>query len=158
MPIIYQTYSGLLPEPRLGQLLQLLTSIFTNQSREAWLADLTQKSTAYPDFQTLLALDNERVVGCKLGYDWHPDGTPSGQTFYSWLGGIDPAYRGKGIAAELMRLQHDACRQAGYVMVRTHTYNQWRDMLILNLRHGFQVVSTQPGKHGLMIILEKELT
>jgi hypothetical protein len=36
-----------------------------------------------------------------------------------------------------------------------HTYNHWRDMPALNLRYGFDVVGTQPGKHGLMILLEK---
>lgn len=31
-------------------------------------------------------------------------------------------------------------------------------MLTLNLRHGFQITGTQPGKHELTILLEKELT
>lgn len=30
-------------------------------------------------------------------------------------------------------------------------------MLILNLRHGFDIVGTMQGKHGLTIILEKQL-
>lgn len=146
----YQLHTTLPAEPLLGTLLDLLTAVFTNQSRADWLDDLTRKAT-YPAFQLLLALDDERVVGCKLGYEWQ-----SG-TFYSWLGGVDSAWRGRGIAAELMRRQHEACRQAGYVTVRTHTYNQWRNMLILNLQQGFDVVGTEPGKHGLMIMLEKPL-
>ena len=100
----------------------------------------------------LLALDDERVVGCKIGYAHH---LPN--TFYSWLGGVDPAYRGQGIAGELMRRQHDSCQSAGYAVIRTHTYNQWRDMLLLNLRCGFDIIDTQPGKHGLTIVLEKRL-
>ena len=151
LPITYQTYPALPPEPLLSSLLDLLTSVFANQSRAEWLADLTRTATTYPACQTLLALDNERVVGCKLGYEYEPN------VFYSWLGGVDPAYRGRGIAGELMRRQHDAGRAAGYVAVRTHTYNQWRDMLILNLRHGFDIVGTQPGKRGLTIKLEKHL-
>ncbi|MEZ0612180.1 GNAT family N-acetyltransferase [Fibrella sp. WM1] len=148
--LIYQTHTTLPPEPLLGTLLDLLTGVFANQSRTEWLDDLTQKAT-YPAFQLLLALDGERVVGCKIGYERQPG------TFYSWLGGVDPGWRGQSIAAELMRQQHETCRLAGYVTVRTHTYNQWRSMLILNIRHGFDVVGTQPGKHGLMIILEKPL-
>lgn len=149
--LTYQTYPVLPPEPQLGSMLDLLVSIFTNQSHAEWLTDLTQKTATYPAFQTLLALDSERVVGCKLGYAW------SSNTFYSWLGGVDPAYRGRGIGGELMRRQHDAGRAAGYAAIRTHTYNRWRDMLILNLRHGFEIVGTQPGKWGLTIMLEKGL-
>ncbi|NID08556.1 GNAT family N-acetyltransferase [Fibrivirga algicola] len=162
--ITYQTYGGLPPEPMLGQLLDILSRLFISQSREAWLVDLTQKATTYLDFQTILAVADGQVVGCKLGYDWHLTADKPGEaaatkrTFYSWLGGVDPAYRGRGIAGALMQLQHEACQQAGYVAVRTHTYNQWRDMLIMNLRQGFQIIGTQPGKHGLTIMLEKELT
>ncbi|WP_041257392.1 GNAT family N-acetyltransferase [Fibrella aestuarina] len=148
--LVYQTHTTLPPEPLLSTLLDLLTAVFANQSRAEWLDDLTRKAT-HPAFQLLLALDGQRVVGCKIGYEWQ-----SG-TFYSWLGGVDPAWRGRGIAAELMCRQHDACRLAGYVTIRTHTYNQWRSMLILNIRHGFDVVGTQPGKHGLTIMLEKPL-
>lgn len=153
MPHTYHIYAGCPPEPALNRLLDLLTHVFTNQSREEWLADLAAKAT-YLNFLTLLALDGDRVIGCKLGYEWESD-EPGRRTFYSWLGSVDPAYSGQGVAGELMRLQHEACQRAGYVMVRTHTYNQWRDMLILNLRHGFQIIGTQPGKHGPMIILEK---
>lgn len=152
MPITYQAYSSLPPEPRFTSLLDLLTDVFTSQSRDEWLADLVQKAT-YPDFQTLLALDGERVVGCKLGYEWPENPT----TFYSWLGGVSGTYRGRGIAGELMRRQHEAAQAAGYVMIRTHTYNQWCDMLILNLRYGFAITGTQPGKRGLTIVLEKRL-
>lgn len=156
MPFVYQTYPGLPPEPLLDALLDLLTALFTNQSREEWRADLTAKAATYRPFQALLALDGNRVIGCKIGGE-RPTDSPPGHLFYSWLGGVDPAYRGQGLAGELMRRQHNACREAGYNVVRTHTYNQWRDMLILNLRHGFQIVGTQPGKHGLTILLEKTL-
>ena len=183
MPITYQTYPALNqcstdsangepagrilgvteplpPEPLLSSLLDLLTGVFTNQSRDEWRDDLVQKATYLAFQMLLLALDGQRVVGCKVGYAY-PATEPSG-TFYSWLGGVDAVYRGRGIAGELMQRQHAAALAAGgpasgYVTVRTHTYNQWRGMLILNLRYGFDVVATQPGKHGLMIVLEKTL-
>lgn len=149
--VTYQTYPDLPPESLLGSLLELLTEVFGNQSRAEWLTDLEQKAITYPAFQTLLALDGKRVVGCKLGYALSAD------TFYSWLGGVNAAYRGQGIAGMLMQQQHAACQAAGYVTIRTHTYNQWRNMLILNVRHGFDIVGTQPGKRGLTIFLEKSL-
>ncbi|HEY8343405.1 MAG TPA: GNAT family N-acetyltransferase [Calditerricola sp.] len=45
-------------------------------------------------------------------------------------------YRRRGIATELMKRQHAWCRRHGYQTIRTHTKNKWREMLILNLRHG----------------------
>lgn len=39
MPIAYLTYPALPPEPLLGSLLSLLTTVFDNQTRTEWLAD-----------------------------------------------------------------------------------------------------------------------
>jgi hypothetical protein len=63
-----------------------------------------------------------------------------------------------GIASGLMSRQHDWCRAHGFAKVRTKTLNQWRNMLILNLKHGFEITETYPGTDGkLRIVLEKQL-
>ncbi|MFJ8517534.1 GNAT family N-acetyltransferase [Lysinibacillus xylanilyticus] len=49
----------------------------------------------------LLAVENEDIIGFKIGYT-HPDGI-----FYSWLGGVREKKRGQGIASQLMRRQHE---------------------------------------------------
>jgi predicted GNAT superfamily acetyltransferase len=150
MDIRYQTYVGLPPDPLLNGMLDLLVSVFTSQTRSDILTDLT-----YQQNRTIvligLAVDADRVIGCKLGYE------RQSESFYSWLGCVDPACRGRGIAAELMRQQHDWCQRNGYRTVRTHTYNQWRSMLILNIRSGFDIIGTVQGKRGLTIVLEKAL-
>ncbi|GAB2591414.1 GNAT family N-acetyltransferase [Spirosoma areae] len=151
MDLHYESYPTLPPEPLLASLLDLLTGIFDNQSRPEILAELTYQVDR-TGLQTLLATANGQVIGCKLGYE-----RKSGH-FYSWLGGVHPGARGQGIASELMRRQYDWCRQRGYHTIRTQTYNQWRDMLILNLRHGFDIIGTVQGKWGLVIVLEKKLT
>ncbi len=56
-----------------------------------------------------------------------------------------------------MRQQHDWCRTQGYKTIQTKTYNQWRSMLLLNIRSGFTIVGTEPGRYGLKIVLEKSL-
>lgn len=67
-------------------------------------------------------------------------------------------YRGRGIASELMRRQHEWCHNESYKVIRTQTKNKWRDMLILNLRHGFDVVGTYTDEKGEpKIILKKRL-
>jgi GNAT superfamily N-acetyltransferase len=114
-------------------------------------ADLRYQQAHQP-VQAWLAFSEGHLVGCKLGYERKP-----GQ-YYSWLGGVHPDFRGQGIARELMLRQHGWCPQHGYRRIRTQTYNHWRAMLLLNLRVGFDIVGTVQGPHGLVIVLEKEVT
>lgn len=66
--------------------------------------------------------------------------------------------RGQGIAPELVRGQHHWCRDQGYRIIRTHSKDKWRDMLVLNLGHGFDVLGTFTDERGEpKIILEKRL-
>lgn len=150
MPIYYHTTNDLPDESLLTSLLDLLTYLFPDTDRTDWLDQLTYQASQ-TGLQTQLALIDKQVVGCKLGYERKPG------HFYSWLGGVHPSQRGRGIAAELMRQQHKWCRQQGYHTIRTQTYNQWRDMLILNLRHGFDIIGTVQAKRGLTIVLEKNV-
>ncbi|MEG0260066.1 MAG: GNAT family N-acetyltransferase [Lysinibacillus sp.] len=99
-----------------------------------------------------LAIRNQQLIGFKLGYE-ADDGV-----FYSWLGGVHSDFRGKGIASELMKNQHAFILKLGYTTVRTIGRNNRKAMLITNLKHDFDVISTftdAKGKHK--IILEKIL-
>ncbi len=149
MTIRYQIDTDV-PEPLNRQIINLLAAIFTDTPVDRTATELAYQHARTP-IVSVLAFAGDRLVGCKLGYERKP-----GQ-FYSWLGGVHPDYRGQGIAAELMRQQHDWSHQNGYRTVRTQTYNQWRDMLILNLRHGFDIIGTVQGNRGLTIVLEKTL-
>lgn len=53
------------------------------------------------------------MIGYKIGYEVHK------YTFYSWLGGVDPNYRGYGIASILMEKQHQYLKQKSYQVVQT---------------------------------------
>ena len=94
-----------------------------------------------------------RLIGFKLG--WEEDQW----SFRSWLGGVSPEYRGLGVAGELMRAQHEWCREKGYRKITTKTRNRFREMLVLNLKNGFEVTGTHASSDdgGLMIVLEKDL-
>lgn len=99
-----------------------------------------------------IALDGTKVVGFKIGYEL--DKTK----FYSWLGGVDADYRKHGIASKLMEQQHQYVSDHGYTVIQTKTMNRWRNMLILNIKNGFDVIDTYTDKEGLhKIILEKKL-
>ena len=99
-----------------------------------------------------IAFDDTKVVGYKIGYEIDKD------TFYSWLGGVDPQYRNDGVATKLMEKQHHYLKENRYKKIKTKTKNKWRSMLILNIKCGFDVHSTYTDKEGeLKIILEKNL-
>jgi predicted GNAT superfamily acetyltransferase len=87
-----------------------------------------------------------------MGYRIEP------QKFYSWIGGVDADYRERGIAAELMRRQHDRCRRSGYKTIQTKTLNRFRSMLVLNIKNGFDITAVYLDERGeLKIVLEKRL-
>jgi len=99
-----------------------------------------------------LARAEDHVVGFKIGYQRRPD------QFYSWLGAVLPGFRRRGIATELLTRQHTWASEAGYSSIRTKTTNEWREMIILNLQHGFDIVGTEHDRHDeLKIVLEKGL-
>lgn len=143
----YQEYAHVFPDPHTYQAMCWLHENIFQQD-----ASFIKQVLSSRPFLILIAVDYDNVVGYKIGYQDRP------RRFYSWFGGVDPTYRGRGIASELMRRQHLWCRQNGYQTVRTYTKNKWRDMLILNLRHGFDVIGTYTDSQGEpKIILEKRL-
>ncbi|MEK3731083.1 GNAT family N-acetyltransferase [Paenibacillus sp. FSL M8-0334] len=113
---------------------------------------LIEQLEGNPSWLAHVALDGSSVVGFKLGYALSPN------KFYSWLGGVDPKYRKQGVASALMNEQHRMLKDKGYKKVQTKTKNRWRNMLILNLKHGFDVIGTYTDSLGEpKIILEKRL-
>lgn len=130
--------------------LGVLNEVIFGEWSSALFLDKLKK---HPRFLLLLATFEDKLVGFKIGY--HLDDV----TFYSWKGGVLPEFRGVGVASELALNLYQWCRTQRYKKVRTKTQNQFREMFILNLKHGFEVVGTEesPTK-GLKIILEKRLT
>ncbi|MBY0384323.1 GNAT family N-acetyltransferase [bacterium] len=100
-----------------------------------------------------IAYKDQTPVAFKLGYE-HSD-----EVFYSWLGGVLPEHHGQGIATELLHLQHQKIKELGYKIVRTHSRNQFKPMMILNLKNGFRIVGTQyrDQENDIAIIFEKTL-
>ncbi|WP_147803917.1 GNAT family N-acetyltransferase [Alkalicoccus halolimnae] len=105
-----------------------------------------------PRLMVIIAMREAKVIGYKAGYEMDKD------KFYSWLGGVDAVYRNRGIASALMEKQHEYLKQSGYHIVQTKTKNKWRNMLLLNIKHGFEAVETYYNERGVhKIVLEKKL-
>lgn len=130
----------------LNKILNLHDSIFKDSNT------LISKAETKSKIIFTLAMENEEVIGYKIGYELETDG------FYSWLGGVDENHRNTGVASKLMNKQHLYLKEKGYKIVQTKTKNKWRSMLVLNIKNGFDVIGTYTDSAGeLKIILEKEL-
>ncbi len=79
----------------------------------------------------LVAIENEKVLGFKIGYELDRD------TFYSWFGGVTPQARNKGVAQALLDEQEQWVRQQGYRRLKVKSRNQFPAMLRLLLRNGY---------------------
>ncbi|MFJ8063545.1 GNAT family N-acetyltransferase [Psychrobacillus sp. NPDC096426] len=118
------------------------------EGAELGLEELTQKK----NLLIFVALESDRVVGFKIGHEFND------YTFYSWLGGVHSDYRGKGIASELMRRQHELVKSLGYTKIRTISRNKRREMLLLNIKFSFDVIETFKSEKGThKILMEKTL-
>ncbi len=146
MQFEYHVYDKELPDTILIELKKLHQVIFNTSE------DLEEKMSTKSNVQIIVAISDGKVIGYKIGYaiDKH--------IFYSWLGGVDPEYRGHGIASKLMDKQHQVLKELDYKIVRTKTMNKWRNMLILNIKNGFDITEVLTEDDGTQkIVLEKRL-
>ncbi len=111
---------------------------------------LTKFFQEHPRSLVCMAFQDGQPVGFKLGYE---DGPSS---FDSWRGGVLPSARRRGIAVELMRLQHRWCEDNGLRVIKTTTSSDNAPMLILNLRHGFQIVGSFVNRNKRLKILQEK--
>ncbi|MEO1046224.1 MAG: GNAT family N-acetyltransferase [Pseudomonadota bacterium] len=86
--------------------------------------------------------DSGEALGFKLGYRREP------QLLYSWLGGVAPAARRRGVASALMTAQHQWAHDHGYHHVETRTRSINNAMIIANLRGGFNICGFTLTKSG----------
>lgn len=90
----------------------------------------------------LIAEINSVPVAYKLGY-WISD-----HVFYSWLGGVNPAYRKQGIAKQLLLEQERRVVAQGAKEIRVKSMNQYRPMLQLLIAQGYDITGTETTVQG----------
>jgi GNAT superfamily N-acetyltransferase len=100
----------------------------------------------------LLCRIENQIVGFKIGFETSPT------TFYSWLGGVDPAFQRLGVSSPLMKHMTEWCEHRRYESVETKTTNSNRAMIILNIISGFDINDVQVDKKGVKkILMSKDL-
>lgn len=114
---------------RLPVLARLAEQVFGKYD-PSYLLDRYPQRTGWCLFELV---DKEDVSAAfKLGH-YEDD-----ETFYSWLGGVAPQWRGAGLGRILMQAQHDWARCQGYRQVTTRTQIGNDRMAALNVAAGFE--------------------
>ena len=84
----------------------------------------------------LTVYDDHNPIAFKIGYQRHSDGS-----FYSWMGGVLPYYRRKGIANNLADHQEIWAKKNGYNSIRMQTREKHIAMLALAINRGFLITN-----------------
>jgi len=102
----------------------------------------------------LIGYDGQQAVAFKAGYQ-----RGSEDHFYSWMGGVVPAYRQQGWAQALAEKQEVWAQAQGFTKVWFKTRNRNRQMIQFAVGRGFNITEIQPKTNILdnRIILEKSL-
>ncbi len=125
--------------------------IFGQEADEVWLNSLTWRLINLPDVTVFALEENGRLIAYKAGHSLAYD------RYYSWLGGVDPEHRRKGLGSVLMEAQHEWLGRDRFKQVETYVEPQNTAMVQLNLKHGF-IVGGQFMKDGKpFLIMQKEL-
>ena len=109
------------------------------------------RMSSMPDVSAFLALAADKIVGFKVGY------AKSQRNYYSWLGGVDPAFRRHGIASALMDQQHRWAVARGYTVIETSANQENIAMAQVNLRHGFSVCGLRVEAGRTQVLYSKSL-
>lgn len=101
----------------------------------------------------LIAYSEGKPAGFKVGYGIDD------KLFYSWLGGVLPAYRQSGIAQSLLVAQEERARVKGYCKLQVKTRNSFPGMLRLLIKNNYHIIDLE--KKGptadYRVLLEKSL-
>ncbi len=93
-------------------------------------------------------------AGYMVGYDKFGDGS-----FYCWMAGVNPKFRGKGVLKALMDYQENWAKKKGYKKIKIKTRNNRREMLAYLVKYGFWFtgVDPRPKIEDNRIMLEKDI-
>ncbi len=92
-------------------------------------------------------------AGYKVGYDRYHDGS-----FYSWVGGVLPQFRGLKLANALADEQETWATAQGYDRIVLKTRPTFENMIAFAQKRGFALVNVDTTEHGEFLVLEKRLS
>lgn len=142
----------------------------TTEIREGTIAEAVALSKQLPEFidphgeeryhdrmgnvphLILIAYVNNTPAAFKVGYEKE-------DYFYSWMGGVLPPYRRKGLAKQLAQRQEKWAKEKGYKKIVFKTRNRHKSMLLFALQNDFFIIGFKEQNNFLdnRILLQKNL-
>ena len=113
----------------LGELSRIFKLVFPAGRRDYLMWRLANM----PDVTVFTSALGKHLTGFKAGYAF------TESRYYSWLGGVDMAYRNQGIAKKLMSQQHRWLLDSDYSLVETHVEQSNKAMVQLNHDSGLVI-------------------
>lgn len=94
------------------------------------------------------------LAGFKVGYDKFGN-----TSFYTWMGGVLPKFRKKGLAKALAEFQEQFAMKEGFNSVILKTRNCHKNMLHFAISSGFEIVDVELREKSSenRILLNKQL-
>jgi len=146
--ISYNTIEGITSEKLYHELTKLYYSLCENADLKFFKYRINQQLKAL----YVLAYNGKVLIGFKIGYPYND------LTFYSWVGGVHTKFRKQGIAKQLAKIQEDYAKNKGFTKLRTKSMNQFKPMMILNLKNGFDITKIYTNTKGqTKIVFEKSI-
>ena len=155
--IDYQEFEGPIDEAMLLRLGTVAGPVFAAPGQpESVAADVAEQLgiavNGHRWIHLCTASADGELVGFKVGRSNDP------RTFESWVGGVLPNARKRGVASQLARLQEAWCRANGFRFIQTETAHDNQAMLTVNLKEGFCIVGTYLDRGtNLKVVLQKAL-
>ncbi len=104
-------------------------------------------------FLVLVAVSGGKLVGFKVGY------AVEEAVFYSWMGGVLPAFRRKGVGGMLAHVQEEWAMKSGFSSMRLEIGNRQASMINFGLKRGFLITDLIKNKNveDYRVVMEKPL-
>ena len=145
MAVSYLDVEAPLEEALVSEILDIAERVFGTINAD----DIRWRLARMPTLTAFCARTEGRLCGFKIGY------AVTSRRYYSWLGGVDPDHRRKGIAAELMARQHDWAFGSGFEVIETEVLQDNHAMQQLNEACGFRASGMRFDKEVPRIIYRK---
>lgn len=101
----------------------------------------------------LVAYDEQSPIGFKLGYV-----IPGQHSFFSWLGGVHPRYRRRGIGQSLLDQQEAHARMLGLKKIYFTTFDRFPVMIKLGKKNKYILAKSDLDEGELKYWYEKQLS
>ena len=87
--------------------------------------------------------EGDAIAGFKLGYALDE------RSFYSWIGGVLPEHRRRGVALSLLTSQEDWARAHQFESIRVKSKNRYPAMMCMLLNNGYIIEDFTAGEFPL---------